>query len=448
MASLGYKDIYFLDASLRNDISSTLPKDNNSYWYPALSGSFVFSELLNLKALSFGKFRVSYAQAGSDLAPYQTSAFFSVGGIYTTTNTLSVPDNFPNPGIEPSYANSYEVGTDLQFLKNRLGMSLTYYVQQNKNQIINLDVSGTSGVSSTIINAGLIENKGIELTLTGSPVRMKNFQWDMVFNISRNKGMVKELAPGITSYDLDVNTYSQVSVYLKSFVGQPFGSLIGKAYQRDSATGKILLGTNNQPLYTDANHNFGSVVPDYTGGLMNTFRIMNHIELSAMIDYQLGGQFFSWSKMMAVKTGMAPETAAINANGKNVRDAVADGGGILINGISAATKQEVTAYIDAKTYYRTTLGTHVYEEWLFDASYIKLREIRLGYTVTKADFAKLPFSSATLALIARNPAMIWQKAPKGLDPSEQSTGSAPISWLETGQLNTVRSFGVNLNITF
>ena len=199
MASLGYKDIYFLDASLRNDISSTLPEDNNSYWYPSLSGSFVFSELLNLKALSFGKFRVSYAQAGSDLAPYQTSAFFSVGGIYTTTNTLSVPDNFPNPGIEPSYANSYEVGTDLQFLKNRLGMSFTYYVQQNKNQIINLDVSGTSGVSSTIINAGLIENKGIELTLTGSPVRMKNFQWDMVFNISRNKGMVKELAPGNTS---------------------------------------------------------------------------------------------------------------------------------------------------------------------------------------------------------------------------------------------------------
>jgi TonB-linked SusC/RagA family outer membrane protein len=447
MASAGYKDTYFIDASIRNDNSSSLPLANNSYWYPSVSASMIFSELMKWKPLNYGKLRLSFARAGSDLNPYQTTPTFGVGGIYGTTNTLFVPDNQNNPNIKPSFANSLEAGVDLRFFKGRLGAEFTYYTQKNKNQILNLDVSGTSGIGSTVINAGLIENKGFELSLSGVPLQTKDFQWNVVFNIARNTGMVKELYPGTNVYALDVNTYSGVSVYLNSYVGKPFGSLIGKAYQRDSATGKILLGTNNMPLYTDATHDFGSVVPDYTGGLRNSFRFRN-FDLSAMIDYQFGGQFFSWSKMLAVKTGMAEETAALNDKGKNVRDALVDGGGVKINGVLNSTKQEVTVYVDARTYYRTTLGTHVYEEWLYDASYIKLREIRLGYTFGKRVMQKLPFSSMNLAFIARNPAMIWQKAPKGLDPSELSSGGNSISWLETGQLNSVRSYGINLNINF
>jgi outer membrane receptor protein involved in Fe transport len=393
---------------------------------------------------------LSYAKAGSDLSPYETSFVYAVGTVYTSTppiNTLSVPDNLANPNIQPSFANSYEAGIDLQFFKNRLGIDFTYYQQKNKNQIIKLDVSGASGYASTTINAGLIQNKGIELTLTGSPVKSKNFSWDAIFNISRNRSMVVELYPGTNVYVYGSTTYSSVTSFLNSYVGQPFGSLVGKAYQRDSATGKILLGANNLPLYTDATHNFGSVLPDFTGGFQNSFKIFG-FELSAMIDYQFGGQFFSRSKMLLAKTGMAPETAAINDKGKNVRDPLVDGGGYHIYGISAATKQPVDAYVDARAYYRTTLGTHVYEEWLYDASYIKLREIRLGYTFNKSMLGKLPFSSVTLALIARNPAMIWQKAPKGLDPTELSTGGQAISWYESGQANTVRSYGVNLNINF
>jgi hypothetical protein len=152
--------------------------------------------------------------------------------------------------------------------------------------------------------------------------------------------------------------------------------------------------------------------------------------------------------MLAVKTGMAEETALMNDKGINVREAIANGGGVKVNGILASTKQEVTAYVDARTYFRTTLGTHVYEEWLYDASYIKLRELRLGYTFGKKVMGKLPFSNMNIAFIARYPAMIWQKAPKGLDPSELSSGGNSISWLETGALNTVRSYGVNLNINF
>jgi TonB-linked SusC/RagA family outer membrane protein len=449
MVSLGYKDTYFLDASIRNDNSSALPQANNSYWYPSISGSLVFSELMNWNALSLGKVRVSYAQAGSDLNAYETSSFYTVGTVYagtTTSNPLTVPDNLNNPNIKPSFAHSYEAGLDLKFIDGRVGASFTYYKQINKNQILRLDVSGTSGYGSATINAGEIENKGIELSLTGAPVRTNKMSWDVTFNISRNRNMVVALYPGITVYQYGSTTYSSVTSYLNSYEGKPFGSLVGQAYQRDPATGKILLDAANLPLFTDASHDFGTVLPDFTGGFQNTFRY-GKFELSAMIDFQIGGQFFSRSKMLAVRTGLDPLTAETNDKGFNVRDLVADGGGVKVEGISAATGEPVTAYVNPQTYYGVT-GRRIYEEWLYDASYVRLREIRFGYTFDKNDWAKLPFQKIGLSFTARNPAMLYQKAPKGLNPAELSTGAQSMSWFESGQINTVRSYGVNLNVTF
>ena len=450
MASFGYKDIYFLDASIRNDVSSTLPVNNNSYSYPSVSASIIFSELLKWKPLSYGKLRASFASAGADLAPYQTGTSFNLGTPYTpTTGTIvpiGVPDILNNPDIKPSFANAYEVGVDLKFLKNRIGIDFTYYLQKNKNQIISLSVPGASGYSSHVVNAGLIENKGFELSLTGQPVQGKFFSWNTALNFARNRSMVKELYPGIDVYQLDANTYSSVSIFLNAEVDKPFGSLVGQAYKRDAATGKILLDAANLPLF-EANHNFGSVLPKFTGGFLNNFTI-GKFNVAAMIDFQSGGQFFSWSKMLAVKSGQATETAVLNDKGFNVRDPLAAGGGVRVDGISDATKQEVTAYVDARAYFRNTLGTRIYEEWLFDASYIKLREISVGYTFENGILHKTPIKSVKLAFIARNPAMLWQKAPKGLEPSELSYGSGSISWLEKGEFQTVRSYGVSLNVNF
>ncbi len=258
--------------------------------------------------------------------------------------------------------------------------------------------------------------------------------------------MVKELYPGINVYQLDNNVYSSVPIFLNATVNEPFGSLVGQAYLRDPKTGKIMLDAANLPQFV-TNHNFGSVLPKFTGGFQNTFKIWK-VDLSAMIDFQSGGQFFSWSKMLAVKSGQAAETAAINDKGFNVREPVVNGGGVKVNGISAATGQEVTAYVDARSYFRQTLGTRIYEEWLFDASYIKLREVSLGYTLDNNLVSKTPFKTAKIAFIARNPVMIWQKAPKGLEPSELSYGSGSISWLEKGEFQTVRSYGVSLNLSF
>ena len=450
MGSFGYKNTYFLDASIRNDVSSALPANNNSYWYPSLSGSFVFSELLKSNALSFGKLRAGYAIAGADLAPYQTNFNYALGTVYPgttgTINTLMVPDNLRNPNIRPSFANSFEAGIDLKFFKNRLGIEFTYYNQQNKDQIINLSVSGASGYDQTVVNAGLIENKGIEISLNAKPVQSKFFSWDATLNLARNKSLIKELYPGINVYQLDVTTYSSVSVYLNSTVNKGFGNLVGQSYLRDPATGQILLGADNMPLF-ETNHDFGSVLPKFTGGMLNNFKVWK-FNLGVMLDFQQGGQFFSWTKMLAVKSGQAAETAALNDKGMNVRDPLTNGGGYKITGISQATGREVTAYVDARTYFRNNIGTRIYEEWLYDASYLKLREVSLGYNFDGKIIAATPFKQARISVIARNPLMIWQKAPKGLDPSELSSGSASISWIEKGALQTVRSYGVNLTLNF
>jgi hypothetical protein len=258
--------------------------------------------------------------------------------------------------------------------------------------------------------------------------------------------MIKELAPGLDAYQLDNNTYSSVPMYLIAYVNKPYGSLVGQAYSRDPKSGKIMLDANNLPMFV-TNHDFGSVLPKFTGGFLNSFKIWK-IELDAMIDFQSGGQFFSWSKMLAVKSGQAAETAVLNDKGFNVREPIANGGGVKVTGISSTTGQEVTAYVDARSYFRNTIGTRIYEEWLFDASYIKLREVSLGFRFPKSTLARTPFNSAKISLIARNPLMIWQKAPKGLEPSELSSGANGISWLEKGEFQTVRSYGVNLNFSF
>lgn len=444
--TLGYRDIYYLDATLRNDISSALPENNNSYWYPSVSASIVFSELLKWEPLSFGKVRVSWAQAGSDLDAYLVTPSFGLVDPYDGNSSLFIPNTLNNPLLVPAIGTSFETGLDLKFLDNRLGLNFTYYNQQNRKQVLNIDVSGTSGYNTAVINAGNIQNKGFEISLNAEPVRSRQFNWNTTFNIARNTSQIKELYPNIDNLIMDQNTYSRVTVYLNAQLNAAFGTLIGNAYQRDPKTGKVLLDDENLPMY-EQNHDFGSVLPDFTGGWQNSFQF-GDFNLGCMIDFQSGGQFFSWTKMLAVKSGQDAITAAMNDRGKNVRDPVEDGGGVKVNGVSASTGQEVTTYVDAKSYFRTRLGTQVYEEWLYDATYIKMREIRAGYTFTRAKYKKLPFNSLNLSFITRNPFMIYQKAPKGLDPSELSTGSSAISWLETGQLASTRSFGINLNVSF
>jgi outer membrane receptor protein involved in Fe transport len=351
-----------------------------------------------------------------------------------------------NPNLKPSLSTSYEAGLDVRFLQNRIGFNLTWYTQTNKDAVIPVAVSGTSGYSNAFINAGSIRNQGIELSITATPVKTKKLVWTSTLNYAHNTGKILSLYPGLTSLQLDYNRYSSQDMFLNADVGKAFGTIVGDAYARDPKTGKVLLDDNNIPTHV-TNHNFGSVMPKFTGGWFNTVTWHN-INLGVMIDFQSGGQFFSWTQMLSVKSGQAAVTAAINDKGHNVRDNLADGGGVKVTGISVSTGQEVTAYVNARSYYRNSLGTYMYDEWLNDASYVRMKEMRLGYTFEKDKYPKLPIKSINLGLIAKNPFMIWQKAPKGLNPAELATGASSLNWLETGQLVTTRSFGVNLNIGF
>lgn len=445
-ATLGYKNTYFLDASLRNDISSTLPQNNNSYLYPSVSASVVFSELLKWQALSYGKMRLSFAQAGSDISPYLTTGYYTLGQPYGSTFPMDVPDILNNPNLKPSLGTAYEAGLDTKFFQGRLGLNATWYHQNNKNAVLPLDVSGTSGYTTTEINAGNIENKGIEITLSATVVKEKDASWTSNFNVSHNSSKIISLYPGLHSYELDYNRYASVDMYLLANEGEPFGTIVGNGYQRDQKTGQVLLGSNNLPLY-ESGHKLGNVLPKYTGGWQNTVT-WKSFDLSATVDFQSGGKFISWSKMLAVKSGQAAETAAMNDKGKNIRDDPAAGGGIKVSGISSVTGQPVTAYVGARAYYRNVLGSKIYDPWTEDASFIRLREARLGYTFSKAAIPSFPFRSLNVAFIARNPWMIWQKAPKGVNPAELATGASSLNWLETGQLATARSYGLNLTISF
>jgi TonB-linked SusC/RagA family outer membrane protein len=445
-ATLGYKNTYFLDASLRNDISSALPQNNNSYLYPSVSASIVFSELLKWRPLSYGKARLSFAQAGADIAPYLTTGYYNLGQPYGSTFPMEVPDTLNNPNLKPSLGTSYEAGLDLKFFQNRLNVSATWYHQNNKNAVLPLDISGSSGFTTSVINAGNIENHGIELTIGGTVVMTKRFGWTSTFNVGHNTSKIVSLYPGLHSYQLDYNRYASVDMFLLANEGEPFGTIVGNGYKRDPKTGTILLDNNNMPLY-ESGHKLGNVLPTYTGGWQNTVTWKN-IDLSATIDFQSGGKFLSWTRMLAVKSGQAAETAATNDKGKNVRDDPAAGGGVKISGLSSVSGQPVTAYVAARAYYRNVLGSKIYDPWTEDASYIRLREARLGYTFSKTAIPSLPVKSVNLAFIARNPWMIWQKAPKGVNPAELATGGSSLNWLETGQLATTRSYGLNLTIPF
>jgi TonB-linked SusC/RagA family outer membrane protein len=446
LVSLGLNNTYYLDLSIRNDKSSALPRKNDSYVYPSISGSFIFSNLLNFKPLSLGKLRLSYAQAGSDLNPYQTSFFYDVGTPYNELNTLTIPNSIINTNLKPSYSNSYEAGIDLKFI-NRIGLHVTYYLQKNRDEILPLVISGTSGYGSTTINAGLIQNKGIEINISGTPIENHNFNWYTSLNWSRNRNKVIKLYPGVNVYQLGSTTFSSVPSYLKSFVGKSFGDLVGQAYKRDPKTRKILLDENNLPEWTSATHNFGTVLPNFTGGFQNRFNY-KQFSLSAMIDYQMGGKFFSRGKMIMVRTGVDPITVGKNARGKPKRAPVSQGGGVRVEGESAKTGESITAYVNARDYYNLTIGRKVYEDWVFSKSYVKLSNVNITYHFSNNILKNTMISNLSIGLFAKDPIMIWQAAPKGLDPSELTSGSQQITWYENHQLNTVRSYGVNVKIKF
>jgi hypothetical protein len=439
-ASFGYKAFLYLDATLRNDWSSALPTANNSYLYPSVSTSLVFSEILKggiKDVLSFGKLRAAFAQIGSDLDPYQVDINITNGSIYGKNPSAEIGNQFRTGAVLPSLTKSFEVGTEMRFFKDRVGFDLAYYVDNNTNQILGLNVAPASGFTTAQINAGNIQRKGWELALNGTPIQNDNFIWKASLNFAKAESIVKELAEGLNTY-LYGNQRNDFRI--ENQVGQPWGQMVGRLPKLDAQGKTVYTGAAGTLDYT-INNNLGSVMPDFTGGFFNSMNYKG-IDLSFSLNFQKGGQFYSLSKMYGDGTGLTAATVKNNDKGNPERMFPSLGGGVHVTGVTAAGAP-LDTYIAARRHYYTN-GQRDTRNYLISASYLKLREVRLGYTVPKSLLGSLPVKTVNLGAIVNNAWLISAPAKEfGFDPSELEE-----FWREGGQLSSTRTFGLNLRVGF
>ena len=448
-ATIGWDDLVYLDGSLRYDIDSRLPADKNGYLYGGGSLSFMASKLINAPWLNFWKIRGSLAQVGSTIGAYSVKPTYTVSTKLHGQTGLYEPTTQVNEHILPTISTSYEVGTEFKLFNNRLYGDVNFYLKNTKNSIINATVLPQSGFNSRTINAGLVQNKGVEILLGGTPVRTKDFEWNLSANISKNVNTLVELAPGQPSTRLYGNSF-YFYWDLMSIEKQPIGVIQTNARWLRNDDGQLILraGTANtgdvRPTFeTDVPKSVGNIQPDFTGGFNTSFRYKD-FTLSAAFDYVIGGQMVSWTNMWGKGSGLLAETAVLNDRGKSIREPVQTGGGVHLTGVDK-DGNAMDGYIDAFYYF---YYQYVYDQdsTVFNRSYLKMRELALRYNMPKNIVNKIKgISSASVAFVATNPWLIYSAVPH-IDPSE--LGGASYNFLEGGQAVSTRSFGVTLNVTF
>ena len=458
-ASIGYDHTYYLEGTLRGDKSSTLPVNNNTYVYPSVSASWVFSEYLkNKNIINYGKFRASWAKVGSDTDPYQLALNYSTGKYSYSGFTIGMINNNtqPNKDLKHTMTTSYELGLEMKFFHNRLSLDVTYYNQTSRDQIINLASSSTSGYQYRLINAGEIQNKGIEVALNGRALQIKDFAWDFGVNFSKNSNKVKSLTEGMDYFEIERAIWCNVSVGAE--VGKNFGSIIGPDFKRN-ANGDILINPETGlPQYDETTRTLGNASWDWTGGFYHTLTYKN-FRLSAAFDVKVGADIFSMSMRSAFQTGKAPETLEGReawytseekrmAEGMTIEQWRAAGKcdgfyapGVIDNGDGTYRKNDIA--IDPQTYWES-VSRNAPSMFIYDNSYVKCREITFGYTFPEKMLGKF-VKGLNVSFVARNPFIIWKNIPN-IDPDSGYNTSG--MGLEYGSLPSRRSYGLNVNMKF
>ena len=455
-ATVGFDDTYFLDGSIRNDWDSRLHAHNNSFLYGGLSASVMLNQFLkDAEWLNYWKLRASLAQVGSTMDAYNTVIAYNYTNSdndnyrYHNMTALYPSATQLNRDIEPTISTSYEFGTEFRMFDNRFWGDINYYSRDTKNQILNMTVAPQSGYSSRQLNSGLVRNRGIEISLGGAPVRTKDFEWNIDANIAKNKNELVRLNPEITTYMLAGNSFYYFW-YIKANEGRPLGEITTMARWARNEDGKLILrpttsanwGGGWQPSYDLNNEKVvGNYQPDLTGGFSTDFRYKN-FRLAASFDFMIGGDMVSWTNMWGTGSGTAAESAHINDKGVNVREPIAKGGGVRVDGVDEQGNP-VTAYMNAYQYYHY-LANYDLDNWVYSRTYVKMRELSLTYDFPKSLLAKagIGLTNASLSLVASNPWLIYSACPN-VDPSE--TGD---NWLEGGQAAGTRSFGFTVKLGF
>ncbi|MDH6309502.1 TonB-linked SusC/RagA family outer membrane protein [Dysgonomonas sp. PFB1-18] len=457
--NVGWKHMLYLDATLRGDQSSTLPIGNNVYVYPSFSGSFVFSELTKMdNIMPYGKLRMSWAQVGSDTDPYQLGLVYTKSKYAYPGYTIGYINNntIPNQKLKPTKTNSFEIGLETKFLKNRVGLDFTYYTQNSKNQIMGMASSWTTGYTSRLINAGEIENRGIEIVLNTRPVEVKDFSWDLNLNFSKNSNKVKKLVDDMDMFELEKAAWLDVQVAAK--VGENFGSIIGPDFKRND-NGDILIDPQTGlPQYDKSNHVLGNASWDWTGGLLTTFTYKN-LSLSAVFDVKVGADLYSMSARASYESGKSKETLEgregwYKSEEQRQAAGIAKGssswnptGGFIAPGVidnGDGTYRENNIYINPEDYWMS-VSRNAPSMFIYDNSYVKCREITMSYNVPKP-WLKNVVKGLTLSFVARNPFIVWKNIPN-IDPDSNYNNTTGMG-LEYGSLPSRKSYGFNVNVKF
>ena len=472
---LDYRRWAFLNITGRNDWSSTLPVDNNSYFYPSVTASVLLSEAFGWrsKAVNYLKIRGGWSQVGADANPYQLATVFTSETAFNGNPLQSSSTIGMNPNLKPEKTSSIEAGFEAAFWDNRLCLDFTYYKTDSRNQILKLATTAASGYTSQVRNAGHIRNRGYEIQLGAVPIQTsKGFRWNLDLNYGANSSKVVKLDDEglITSYRL----YSS-GIQILASVGEAYGTLFGTSYVRD-ANGNVVVDANGLPKISTTNKTLGKFTPDWTGGISNTFSYRS-LSLSFLIDASVGGSIFSNTNKTGKYTGVLANTLSgrdaehgglwyyTDAMGNNVRlsespsySVSSDGlyyaqvngqstrvyqDGIMVEGVteSGSKNEEV---VSAEKYYHRIYS--IAEANVYDASYVKLREVALSYRLPRLWTQKLHLQEASVTLTGRNLWTIYKSVPN-IDPeSALTTGNA--QGVEAYSLPTTRSFGVNLSVKF
>lgn len=454
-ANFGFKETFFLDVTGRNDWASTLREGNNSYFYPSVGATFIFSELTEgaLPVLSFGKLSASWAQVGSDAPPFSTKVTFANGQNLWNGNLLSAtPDTQPDPGLRSALSSALEFGLDLKFLEDRVGLNVTYFTESKIDEILTVPVSGASGYTAKVINAGQIDRQALEIQLSATPVKSQNFTWDVIVNWAKINSDVVKLAPGVSAVPAASapNVLGQTTNAAATFgvgsvfhvEGEKWGQLRGVTIARN-ADGVPIIDAAGLYTYTDNPVNFGSILPEFTGGIINNFGYKN-FNLQANIDFQKGGKFYSLSDQWGTFSGLTRRTAGLNDKGNPIRDAVEDGGGVHVTGVDE-NGESVDMYVGAQDYYHQFYNASIADEHIYDLSFVKLREVSLGYNVPVRSLGSLGkvFTTASISLVGRNLWLISPTTRNDFDPSEVAG-----TFGENGQFPSFRSYGFNVKLGF
>ena len=456
--NFAYDNFAFLDMTLRGDCSSTLPVNNNVYWYPSVSGSLLFSELLHVdkNILPYGKVRASWAKVGNDTSPYMLRPTYEMAlnsfGQYPMASISG--DVIPNKNLKPTMTNSIELGFELKFLKNRLGLDFTYYNQNSKDQILRMNTSYASGYRYQLINAGDIENRGIEVVLNTRPIEMKDFSWDLNVNFAKNSNKVKELANGVDEFELASARWLGVKVVAK--VGENYGCIMGKDFLRNDNGDIIIDGKTGLPKMTHDLKVLGNATWDWTGGMTTNVRYKN-LSLGAIFDVKVGADLYSMSARSAYSTGKHKETlegrdAWYESEEKRLAAGVTSKdwhptGGYVAKGVIEqpdGTFKPNDIFVSPQEYW-TYVTTQTARPFIYDNTYVKLRELTLSYAFPRRLLGKV-VNALSVSFVARNLFNLYKNVPN-IDPDSNYNNSTGMG-LEFGSLPSRRSFGLNVNLKF